>query len=87
MKSISNDADSHLTALTQSESPEKDLWQLQIAKVSECRLFSWLADHVGDSEKPFIGYQASVAIYLTARMLGHKYKNEIANTIEQLQPT
>jgi cellulose biosynthesis protein BcsQ len=41
----------------------------------------WLAEHIGYHEKPFIGYQASVAIYILARTFGKTFKNEISQAI------
>lgn len=42
-----------------------------LQKFPKIKYLGWLADHVGDGEKPFVGYQASVAIYLASRAYGN----------------
>jgi cellulose biosynthesis protein BcsQ len=70
MKSKASEAELILPSLTNSSSPGKRLAAIAILQEKpKIEYVDWLADHTGDNEKPFVGYQASVGIYLASRNL------------------
>jgi hypothetical protein len=70
MKSKASEAELILPSLTNSSSPGKRLAAIAILQEKpKIEYVDWLADHTGDNEKPFVGYQSSVGIYLASRNL------------------
>jgi cellulose biosynthesis protein BcsQ len=84
MKSISNNPEKYLPRFTQSESPGERLGAIAtLQKFPNLNYIDWLSEHVGDCEKPFIGYHASIALYIAARAFRHKNKKEVFTAIEK----
>jgi cellulose biosynthesis protein BcsQ len=82
MKSISNDPTSFLPTLTKSKSPGERLVAIaKLQKFPNLKYIDWLAAHVGDVEKPFIGYNAAVALYIASRTFWKENKMEIENAL------
>lgn len=83
MKSISNNPTSFISTLTKSESPGERLAAIaKLQKFPNLDYLDWLCDHVGASEKPFIGYQASVALYISARTFGKDYRQQLEEALK-----
>jgi cellulose biosynthesis protein BcsQ len=83
MKSISVQNESLLETFSKSESPGERLVAIAILhKFPDINYINWLAEHVGDGEKPFVGFQASTGLYVASRTFGHKYNSEITNALE-----
>jgi cellulose biosynthesis protein BcsQ len=75
IKSKATDAESLLPQLINSASPGKRLAAITILQEKpNSDYIDWLTEHVGDIEKPFIGYQASVALYVAARSFADSSK-------------
>jgi cellulose biosynthesis protein BcsQ len=55
----------------------------QLQKNPNVKYIDWLAIHVGDSEKPFIGYNASIALYAATQKLSAKFNEEISNALKK----
>ena len=71
-----------LPTLTESNSPGERLVAIaNLQKFPNLKYLDWLAEHVGDSEKPFIGYQASVALYIASRTFGKENKKLFENIL------
>lgn len=84
MKNYTTESLSHMPKFINSKSPGERLLAIaKLQKFPNMDYINWLTDHVGENEKPFVGFQASVAIYLTARAFGKKYKKEIALAIKK----
>lgn len=84
MKSLMNDPLSNLeTWTTSSSSGERLLAIAKLQKFPNADYLNWLAEHVGDSEKPFIGYHSSVALYISSRTFGKENKTVIENTLKK----
>jgi len=82
MKSISNDPTNFLPTLTKSKSPGERLVAIaKLQKFPNLKYIDWLAAHVGDVEKPFIGYNAAVALYIASRTFGKENKEEIEKAL------
>lgn len=70
MKTKASEAELILPSLANSSSPGKRLAAIAILQEKpNAEYVDWLADHTGDIEKPFVGYQASVGIYMASRNL------------------
>lgn len=83
MKAGMNDPIANLSTWTKSTSTGKRLLAIaKLQKFPNSDYFNWLAEHVGNSEKPFIGYNACVAIYIASRSFGKEYKKEIQETLK-----
>ena len=84
MKSVTISSNNNLPILTESEFPGE-----RLAAIVKLQLFpnidylDWLAEHVGDIEKPFIGYQASTGLYIASRVFGHKNYLEIDKALKK----
>ncbi len=75
MKNILSDSDEILEQFSKGESPGERLVAISLLqKFPKTNYLPWLADHIGISEKPFIGYQAAVALYLASRVYGMTHK-------------
>lgn len=75
-----------LHELMKSESPGKRL--AAIASMHEkpnIEYVDWLAQRVGDNEKPFIGYQAAVGLYIASKALGIDEKPKIFNAVQKAE--
>ncbi|OQP60591.1 hypothetical protein A3860_32780 [Niastella vici] len=86
MKSVMNDPLSNLETWTTSKSAGERL--LAIAKLQKFpnkEYLNWLAEHVGDSEMPFIGYHSSVALYISSRTFGKENKTVVENILKKAQ--
>jgi len=82
MKSISNDPTNLLPTLTKSKSPGERLVAIaKLQKFPNLKYIDWLAAHIGDVEKPFIGYNAAVALYIASRTFGKENKKEIESAL------
>jgi len=78
MKSAMEEPIGNLPTFIKSESPgEKLLAIVKLQKFPNPDYLNWLAEHVGDSEKPFIGYHSAVALYIAARTFGNENKIQI----------
>lgn len=83
MKSISNDPTSFILSLTKSESPGERLAAIaKLQKFPNLDYLKWLSEHVGDIETHFIGYQASVALYIYARTFGKDYRQQLTQALK-----
>lgn len=83
MKYAMNDPIAHLSTWTKSESAGKRLLAIsKLQKFPNSDYLNWLAEHVGKFEKPFIGYNACVAIYIASRSFGKEYKKEIQEVLK-----
>ncbi len=86
MKSVMNDPLSNLETWTISKSAGERLLAIaKLQKFPNTEYLNWLAEHVGDSEKPFIGYHSSVALYISARTFGKENKNIVEGTLKKAQ--
>nr|WP_314498877.1 AAA family ATPase [uncultured Chryseobacterium sp.] len=56
---------------------ERLLAIIKLQKFPNYFYVTWLSEHVGDREKPFIGYQSSIALYIAARTFGKDYMRDI----------
>jgi cellulose biosynthesis protein BcsQ len=75
MKVKASEAESLLPSLMNSSSPGKRLAAISILhERPKVEYLEWLAEHVGEIEKPFVGYQASVGLYIAARSLNDSSK-------------
>ena len=64
--------------LLESQSPGKRLAAIaKLQKFPDLTYIDWLAHHVGAAEKPFVGYQATVALYIASREFGEENKTQI----------
>ncbi|MDO7853844.1 KGGVGR-motif variant AAA ATPase [Hymenobacter convexus] len=64
--------------LSDSQSPGKRLAAIaKLQKFPDLTFVDWLAHHVGAAEKPFVGYQATVALYIASREFGEENKARI----------
>jgi hypothetical protein len=83
MKEVSNDPTIFLPTLTDSSSPGERLAAIaKLQKFPNLDYVNWLADHVGAIETPFIGYQASVALYIASRAFGNDNNILIENALK-----
>ncbi|WP_448700974.1 tyrosine-protein kinase family protein [Mucilaginibacter sp. AW1-3] len=83
MKDKADKAEPFLDEFTSSSSPGKKLAAIATLHVKpNLKYLDWLAGHVGNGEKPFIGYQASVGLYIASRNFGTSYSNEILKNID-----
>lgn len=86
MKSAMNDPVSNLEKWTKSKSAGERLLAIaKLQKFPNIKYLNWLSEHVGDSEKPFIGYHSSVALYISSRTLGKMNQKHIENTLKIAQ--
>jgi hypothetical protein len=84
MKSAMNNPLSDLDKWTKSKSAGQRLLAIaKLQKYPNLDYLSWLADHVGYSEKPFIGYHSSVAIFIFSRFFGKREKDLLENAINK----
>lgn len=71
MRDLVNDSTNMLEQFAQSEiAGERLIAIVMLQKFPKVNYLDWLSEHVGNVEKPFIGYQSCVAIYLAARIFG-----------------
>jgi cellulose biosynthesis protein BcsQ len=83
MKSAMDNSIGMLSGLTNSKSPGKRLIAIAyLQKFPNADYFNWLAGRAGDAEKPFIGYQATVALYFASRALGPESKKYLVEMLE-----
>lgn len=76
MRNVPLNSVSELQRLMDSKVPGERLAAIaQIQKFPLMDYLDWLPNHVGDIEKPFIGYQASVALFVIAKSFGQTGKN------------
>ena len=74
----------YLAGLTKSNSPGERLAAIAtLQKEPDLKYLDWLADRVGDTEAPFIGYAASVGLYISAKTFCKSHKDEIAKAIDK----
>jgi cellulose biosynthesis protein BcsQ len=86
MKSVINDPLSNLETWTTSKSAGERLLAIaKLQKFPNTEYLNWLAEHVGDSEKPFIGYHSSVALYISSRTFGKENKTVVENILKKAQ--
>jgi len=86
MKSLMNDPLSNLEAWTTSTSAGERLLAIaKLQKFPNTEYLNWLAEHVGDSEKPFIGYHSTVALYISSRTFGKENKSVVEKTLKKAQ--
>ncbi|MBI3137361.1 MAG: hypothetical protein HYZ15_02115 [Sphingobacteriales bacterium] len=86
MKSVMNDPLSNLEIWTTSKSAGERLLAIaKLQKFPNTEYLNWLAEHVGDSEKPFIGYHSAIALYISSRTFGKDNKNVVENIIKNAQ--
>lgn len=86
MKSLMDDPLSNLETWTTSYSAGIRLLAIaKLQKFPNTEYLNWLAEHVGDSEKPFIGYQSSVALYISSRAFGKEIKTVLLKTLKKAQ--
>jgi len=84
MKQTADGAKPFLSVLTKSELPGEKLAAIAVLQQQpDIGYVDWLADRVGNAEKPFVGYQATVALYTAARVFGHKHKDVISKCLYQ----
>lgn len=82
MRAKAPDCEPLLPSLVISSSPGKRLAAIvTLQEKPNAGYLDWLAEHVGDIEKPFIGYQAAVALYTSARSLPEK--NQVSGAIKK----
>lgn len=82
MKSVMNDSLSHLNVWTNSDLPGERLLAIsKLQKFPNIDYLDWLSEHVGDIEKPFIGYQSSLALYETARSFRHENNDQVKTSL------
>lgn len=61
----------------------------RLAAIAQLQVFpdvekvEWLAQHVGEPEKPFVGYHAAAALYIAAKSFGKSHRNIIEDSIKQ----
>jgi hypothetical protein len=83
MKSALEEPIGNLTTFTKSKSAgERLLAIVKLQKFPNLEYLNWLAEHVGDSEKPFIGYHAAVALYIASRTFGKEDKKQIEKVLK-----
>lgn len=86
MKALINDPLSNLETWTMSGSAgERLLAIVKLQKYPNINYLDWLAEHVGDSEKPFIGYHSSIALYISSRTFGKDDKAIVEETLKNAQ--
>jgi hypothetical protein len=82
MKSKASDIEYLLPSLIDSSAPGQRLAAIATLQTKpNVDYVHWLAQHVGDIEKPFIGYQAAVGLYTAARSLDNNV--EVSNAINK----
>jgi len=82
LKTKAHGAEHLLPDLISSSSPGKRLAAITILQEKPNPDYvDWLAEHVGDIEKPFIGYQASISLFTAARSLNDKAP--VSNAIDK----
>jgi cellulose biosynthesis protein BcsQ len=83
MKAILADSKIDPSQFMSSESPGKRLIAIASLQVApNLKYLPWLVEHVGDVEKPFIGYQASVALYISSRAFAKTNRELLLNTLD-----
>jgi len=84
MKALVNDIRPELPTLMNSSSAGERLAAMAILQeYPGIDQVGWLADHVGDAEKPFVGYQASVALFIAARAFKNAHKSVLRQSIDK----
>lgn len=82
MKKIAGDGLPGLQDLMLSDSPGKRLAAIAALQVTpNIDHVLWLAGHVGNSERPFVGYHASVALFIASRAFREKFNGEMRHAI------
>lgn len=82
MKSAMDEPIGELPKLIESKSPGERLLAIaKLQKFPNLEYLNWLAEHVGDSEKPFVGYHASVALYIASRAFGKDNKKQLEKVL------
>ncbi len=83
MKGLIEEPISGLSVLMNSKSPGERLVAIaSLQKFPNPDHLVWLSQRVGAAEKPFIGYQASVALYLASRSFGQDNKQQMEDTLK-----
>lgn len=78
MKAAMDEPIGELPKLMKSKSAGERLLAIaKLQKFPNLEYLNWLAEHVGDSEKPFVGYHASVALYIASRAFGNDNKKQL----------
>lgn len=71
MKSNVTEPPIYFQELIQSESPGERLAAIAtLHKFPNAHYIDWLSERIGFKEKPFIGYQASIALFIASRSFG-----------------
>jgi len=84
MKAESSKLTPHLPDLIQSNSPGERLAAIAtLQKEPDLKYLGWLADRVGGAETSFVGYQATVGLYVAAKTFCITHKEDIANVIDK----
>jgi len=84
MKLKAEETTTILPELISSSSPGKRLAAIAaLQEKPKLDYLDWLAEHVGNSEKPFVGYHASVSLYTAARSLGTEYKERVSQVLDK----
>lgn len=82
IKSAVHSPTNFLPTLTESKNPGERLVAIaKLQKFPNNEYLYWLAEHVGDYEKPFIGYHSAVALYIASRAFGKVNKKEIETVL------
>jgi hypothetical protein len=82
MKAAMDEPIGELPKLMKSKSAGERLLAIaKLQKFPNLEYLNWLAEHVGDSEKPFVGYHASVALYIASRAFGKDNKKQLEKVL------
>jgi hypothetical protein len=74
----------YLIKLIQSESPGERLVAIAaLQKFPNSNYIDWLSDRIGFREKPFIGYQASVALFIATRSFGKEATFDLSSSLNK----
>ena len=86
MKAAMDEPIGELPKLMKSKSAGERLLAIaKLQKFPNLEYLNWLAEHVGDSEKPFVGYHASVALYIASRAFGNDNKKQLEKVLKDAQ--
>lgn len=84
MKNINISQEELLPRFINSDSRGENLIAIaSLQKVPNVKYLDWLSERVGDSEKPFIGYNAATALFIAARTFRYSNKKEVENSLKR----
>lgn len=72
-----------LPQLSSSKSPGKRLAAIAaLQERPDVQYLPWLSEHLGAAERPFVGYHATVALYIAARTMGTEHKQAVVKALD-----